>query len=105
MVAFAIGAVLMILAGTVEIFLGVKAERKGLEETASPLTAEGPPVPWAPPPANRDPAPVTVPGLTGPGAGSRRGQPEAFHSLVSPAASAPPAPFVITLVLLERHQC
>ncbi len=42
-VAFAIGAVLMILAGTVEIFLGVKAERKGLEETASPLTAEGPP--------------------------------------------------------------
>jgi MFS family permease len=43
-VAFAIGASLMILAGLVEVFLGVKAERKGLEEIASPLTAaEEPP--------------------------------------------------------------
>jgi hypothetical protein len=34
----------MILAGLVEVFLGVKAERKGLEEIASPLTAaEEPP--------------------------------------------------------------
>ena len=41
-IAFAIGAVLMILAGLVEVFLGVKAERKGLEEIASPLTAEPP---------------------------------------------------------------
>ncbi|MGP7996253.1 MAG: MFS transporter [Streptosporangiaceae bacterium] len=42
-IAFAIGAALMILAGLVEMFLGVKAERKGLEEIASPLTAEEPP--------------------------------------------------------------
>ena len=42
-IAFAVGAVLMILAGLVEVFLGVKAERKGLEEIASPLTAEEPP--------------------------------------------------------------
>jgi MFS family permease len=42
-IAFAIGAVLMILAGLAEIFLGVRAERKGLEEIASPLTAEAPP--------------------------------------------------------------
>ncbi len=43
-VAFAIGASLMVLAGLVEVFLGVKAERKGLEEIASPLTAtEEPP--------------------------------------------------------------
>jgi hypothetical protein len=39
-IAFVIGASLMILAGLVEVFLGVKAERKGLEEIASPLTAE-----------------------------------------------------------------
>ena len=39
-IAFVIGATLMILAGLVEVFLGVKAERKGLEEIASPLTAE-----------------------------------------------------------------
>ena len=33
-----------ILAGLAEVFLGVKAERKGLEEIASPLTAtEEPP--------------------------------------------------------------
>ena len=38
-VAFCVGATLMIIAGTVEIFLGVKAERKSLEDIAQPLTA------------------------------------------------------------------
>ncbi len=38
--AFSVGAVLMILAGVVEIFLGVKAEQKSLEDIASPLTAQ-----------------------------------------------------------------
>ncbi|MEU7860446.1 MFS transporter [Nonomuraea sp. NPDC049141] len=37
--AFTIGAIIMIMAGLVELFLGVKAERKGLEEIAAPLTA------------------------------------------------------------------
>ncbi|MFG2002472.1 MFS transporter [Spirillospora sp. NPDC048911] len=37
--AFCIGAVLMIAAGLVEAFLGIKAERKSLEEIAEPLTA------------------------------------------------------------------
>ncbi|MER6945798.1 MFS transporter [Nonomuraea sp. NPDC000554] len=37
--AFTIGALIMIAAGLVEVFLGVKAERKGLEEIAAPLTA------------------------------------------------------------------
>ncbi|MET7460892.1 MFS transporter [Nonomuraea sp. NPDC005501] len=37
--AFSIGAVIMIAAGIVELFLGVKAEQKGLEEIAAPLTA------------------------------------------------------------------
>ncbi|MEU7739731.1 MFS transporter [Nonomuraea sp. NPDC049158] len=37
--AFSIGAIIMIMAGLVELFLGVKAERKGLEEIATPLTA------------------------------------------------------------------
>jgi MFS family permease len=38
--AFTIGASLMIVAGVVELFLGVKAERRGLEDIAEPLTAE-----------------------------------------------------------------
>ena len=38
--AFSIGASLMILAGLVEIVLGVKAERRSLEDIALPLTAE-----------------------------------------------------------------
>jgi hypothetical protein len=38
-VAFSIGAALMILAGIVEIFLGVRAERRSLEDIAQPLTA------------------------------------------------------------------
>jgi MFS family permease len=37
--AFCIGASLMILAGLVEIFLGVRAERQSLEDIAQPLTA------------------------------------------------------------------
>jgi MFS family permease len=38
--AFAIGASLMIAAGVVEVLLGVKAERRSLEDIAEPLTAE-----------------------------------------------------------------
>ncbi len=38
-IALAIGAVLMIIGGIVEIFFGVKAERRGLEGIAKPLTA------------------------------------------------------------------
>jgi MFS family permease len=38
-VAFSVGAGLMILAGLVEVFLGVKAERRSLEDIAQPLTA------------------------------------------------------------------
>ncbi|SDY37797.1 Predicted arabinose efflux permease, MFS family [Micromonospora pattaloongensis] len=38
--AFCVGATLMIIAGLVEAVLGVKAERKSLEEIAEPLTSE-----------------------------------------------------------------
>ncbi|GIF74477.1 hypothetical protein [Asanoa siamensis] len=38
--AFTIGAILMGLAGIVAAFLGVKAERRGLESIATPLTAQ-----------------------------------------------------------------
>ena len=37
--ALAIGAILMIGGGLVEIVYGIKAERKGLEDIATPLTA------------------------------------------------------------------
>jgi MFS family permease len=37
--AFSVGASLMILAGITEIFLGVRAERRSLEDIAQPLTA------------------------------------------------------------------
>ena len=39
-IAFSIGAGLMVLAGVVEIFLGVRAEQRGLEDIATPLTAQ-----------------------------------------------------------------
>lgn len=42
--AFSIGAALMVVAGLVEIVLGVRAEQKGLESIAKPLTAEDQPV-------------------------------------------------------------
>jgi MFS family permease len=41
-VAFVIGAILMIAAGLVEVALGVKAERKSLESLATPLSAAEP---------------------------------------------------------------
>jgi MFS family permease len=37
--ALAIGAILMIVGGVVELFFGVAAERRGLEQIAKPLTA------------------------------------------------------------------
>ncbi|SDJ98644.1 MFS transporter [Nonomuraea jiangxiensis] len=43
--AFAIGALVMIAAGLVELFLGVKAERRGLEAIAPPLTTADAPRP------------------------------------------------------------
>ncbi|HEY7176203.1 MAG TPA: MFS transporter [Micromonosporaceae bacterium] len=39
-VAFVVGAIVMILGGIVELFLGVRAERRSLEELATPLTAQ-----------------------------------------------------------------
>ena len=39
-VAFSIGAILMIGGGIAELFLGVKAERQSHESIAQPLTAE-----------------------------------------------------------------
>jgi MFS family permease len=41
--AFSVGAALMIAAGVVEIFFGVRAERQGLEQIARPLSAAGAP--------------------------------------------------------------
>jgi hypothetical protein len=42
-VAFSVGAALMIAAGVVELFFGVRAERQGLEQIARPLSAAGAP--------------------------------------------------------------
>jgi len=42
-VAFSIGAALMVAAGLTEVFLGVRAERRGLEQIARPLSATEPP--------------------------------------------------------------
>jgi MFS family permease len=39
-IAFTIGAALMIIAGVVEIFFGIRAEQRSLEDIATPLTAE-----------------------------------------------------------------
>ena len=52
--AFVIGASLMILAGLVEVILGVRAEQKRLEDIAQPLTAQD-------------------------AAGTRRGEPQTAH--------------------------
>ena len=42
MLAFVVGAILMSLAGLVELVLGVRAERQSLEDLATPLTAAEP---------------------------------------------------------------
>ena len=42
---YVIGAALMIAAGLVEVFLGVDAERRPLEDVAAPLSQSNPVVP------------------------------------------------------------
>ena len=56
-VAFVIGAAVMIIGGLVELTLGVKAEGKSLEELATPLSAEHAGIP--PQRGAGTPAPVT----------------------------------------------
>ena len=41
-IAFALGAVMMIIGGVAELILGISAERRSLEDIAKPLTAAGP---------------------------------------------------------------
>src|SRR5262249_14520792 len=53
---FVVGAILMILAGLVEIGLGVRAERRSLEDLAEPMTAQG----GGAPPQRHAPEPVPV---------------------------------------------
>lgn len=53
--AFTIGAIVMMAAGLVEVVLGVRAERRSLEDIAEPLTAQG--VDQGPPPG-QGPRPV-----------------------------------------------
>jgi MFS family permease len=71
-VGYLIGAVLMILAGMVEIWLGVDAEQKPLEEIATPLTAED---------ADQDQT-----GSTQPTAAARR-VPRPRHGRIEPAVT------------------
>ena|SRR5580704_11979846 len=90
----------MIAAGLVEVWLGVNAEQKPLEEIATPLTAED---------ADQHPA-VTAGAGTGPGAGQqqqrRRGRiepaltPQAPYRLWSPM----PPVYAIPLIDLTRNR-
>jgi MFS family permease len=76
-IGYLIGAVLMIAAGLVEVWLGVNAEQKPLEEIATPLTAEDADQPAAVPDGAS--APVAT------GAGQRR-QRRRIEPAVTPQA-------------------
>jgi MFS family permease len=57
--AFMIGAAMMIIGGVVELFFGVNAEQRSLEDIARPLTAESPQA------STRPGSPVTAPAAAG----------------------------------------
>jgi Major Facilitator Superfamily len=77
-IGYLIGAVLMIAAGLVEVWLGVNAEQKPLEEIATPLTAED---------ADQGSAVKEAAG-TGPAAGTEQRRPRrTVESAVTPQAS------------------
>jgi hypothetical protein len=78
-VGYLIGAVLMIAAGLVEVWLGVNAEQKPLEEIATPLTAED---------ADQHPA-VTDGAGTGPAAGQEQRRRRAGRAGAHPAGALP----------------
>jgi hypothetical protein len=99
-IGYLIGAVLMIAAGLVEVWLGVNAEQKPLEEIATPLTAED---------ADQHPAATGGAG-TGPAAGEeqrrRRGRieptltPQASYRLWSPM----PPVYAVPLIDITRDR-
>jgi hypothetical protein len=64
--AFCSGAVLMILGGIAELILGVRAERRSLEDIARPLTAAG---------RSSDPRQDQLRTATCPGPARRKGKP------------------------------
>ena len=99
-IGYLIGAALMIAAGLVEVWLGVDAEQKPLEEIATPLTAED---------ADQHPAATGGTG-TGPAAGQqqrrRRGRiepaltPQAPYRLWSPM----PPVYAVPIIDLARDR-
>jgi MFS family permease len=78
-IGYLIGAVLMIAAGLVEVWLGVNAEQKPLEEIATPLTAE-----------DAGQHPVTTGGA---GAGAAAGQEQRRRRRQVEPALTPQAPY------------
>jgi hypothetical protein len=94
-VGYLIGAVLMIAAGLVEVWLGVNAEQKPLEEIATPLTAED---------ADQHPA-VTDGAGTGPAAGQeqrrRRARVEPALTPQAPYRHWSPTPPVYAVPLID----
>jgi MFS family permease len=94
-IGYLIGAILMIAAGLVEVWLGVNAEQKPLEEIATPLTAE-----------DADQHPATTGGAgTGPAAGQeqrrRRRQVEPALTPQAPYRLWSPMPPVYAVPLID----
>jgi MFS family permease len=94
-IGYLIGAILMIGAGLVEVWLGVNAEQKPLEEIATPLTAE-----------DADQHPATAGGAgTGPAAGQeqrrRRRQVEPALTPQAPYRLWSPMPPVYAVPLID----
>jgi MFS family permease len=94
-IGYLIGAILMIAAGLVEVWLGVNAEQKPLEEIATPLTAE-----------DADQHPATTGGVgTGPAAGQeqrrRRRQVEPALTPQAPYRLWSPMPPVYAVPLID----
>ena len=94
-IGYLIGAILMIAAGLVEVWLGVNAEQKPLEEIATPLTAE-----------DADQHPATTGGEgTGPAAGQeqrrRRRQVEPALTPQAPYRLWSPMPPVYAVPLID----
>ena len=94
-IGYLIGAILMIAAGLVEVWLGVNAEQKALEEIATPLTAED---------ADQHPAATGGAG-TGPAAGQeqrrRRRQVEPALTPQAPYRLWSPMPPVYAVPLID----
>jgi MFS family permease len=98
-IGFFIGAAVMAVGGLAELFFGVKAEQKQLEEVAEPLTAEGA---ETAPPETEEPAPIPARARKAPGRFRPGPGPLSSARAMGVSGPHPPVPLNAEVAMIEN---